>query len=218
MEIISKQLKANSFIHIYNNANRKNNLFYFDDNYNYFLSLFFEHISPIASIYSYCLLPNNFHFLVKTKSEKEIFTYFKIEGKFPDETMTLDEIKKLSKANGLNNIDILGVLISKQFSKFFNVFTKVINKQQNRGGSLFKCTFESNEIKNNRELIECISCIHINPIEQNFTKDITTWKYNSYNAMLSNRPTKLMRVEVIDIFENIEYFIEFHNEKIKKYL
>jgi hypothetical protein len=63
LEIISKQLKANSFIHIYNNANRKNNLFYFDDNYNYFLSLFFEHISPIASIYSYCLLPNNFHFL-----------------------------------------------------------------------------------------------------------------------------------------------------------
>jgi hypothetical protein len=156
--------------------------------------------------------------LIKIKSEKEVFTYFKIEGKFPDETMTLDEIKKLSTADGFNNLDILGVHISKQFSNFFNAYAKAINKQQNRRGSLFERAFKRVEMQDNNQLMECISYIHINPIKHNFTKDITAWKYNSYNAMLSNKPTKLMRIEAIDIFENVENFIEFHKEKIKKYL
>lgn len=216
--MIIETLKADSYYHIYNHENGNEKLFYSDDNYIYFLTLFFEFISPIASVYSYSLIPNQFNLLVKIKPEKEVFTYFKIEGKFPDETATLDDIKNLSSASGLNNLDVLGIHITKQFSNFFSAYTKAINKQQNRRGNLLERTFIREEIKENAQLMDCISSIHTNPIKHNITKDIAAWKYNSYNAMLSDKPTKLKRIEVIDIFENVENFIEFHKTIIKKHL
>jgi putative transposase len=218
MNSINEALKPDNIYHIYNHANGNENLFHNDENYLYFLKLFFEFISPIADVYSYCLLPNHFHFLLKIKSEKTVFTYFKIEGKFPDETMTLEELKKLSTSDGLQNLDILSIHLSRQFSNFFNAYAKAVNKQLSRRGSLLERAFKRVEMKDNNQLMECISYIHTNPIKHNFTKEITTWKYNSYNAIVSDKPTKLMREEVIDIFENKEYFLDFHREKMKKYL
>ncbi|RZL50025.1 MAG: transposase, partial [Pedobacter sp.] len=37
------------------------------NNYIYFLKLAIKHILPVADVYSYCLLKNHFHFLVKIK-------------------------------------------------------------------------------------------------------------------------------------------------------
>jgi REP element-mobilizing transposase RayT len=65
-------MKANTFYHIYNHANGFENLFLSDENYRFFLEKYFLFISPIADTYSYCLMPNHFHLLVKIKDEKEI--------------------------------------------------------------------------------------------------------------------------------------------------
>jgi hypothetical protein len=223
--MITETLKADGYFHIYNHEKGKENIFYSDDNYMHFLSLFFEYISPIANVYSYCLLPHQFQLLIKIKPEKVVFTYFKLEGKFPDETASLEDIKNLSNANGLNNLDVLGIHISKQVSNFFNAYAKIINKQQNtlnalptKGTKQYTITFKREELKDNAQLKECISYIHSNAIKHHLAKDITSWRYNSYNAMLSDKPTKLKRLEVIDIFESVEYFIKFHEEKIKQHL
>ncbi|PHR73697.1 MAG: transposase [Lutibacter sp.] len=62
-------LKPSLFYHFYNRGNNKENIFIKDDNYVYFLSLIKKHIIPIAEIYSYCLLPNHFHLIIKIKDE-----------------------------------------------------------------------------------------------------------------------------------------------------
>lgn len=62
-------LEESYFYHIFNRGNNKQPIFLDDGNYLYFLELVKKHILPIADIYSYCLLNNHFHFLVKIKEE-----------------------------------------------------------------------------------------------------------------------------------------------------
>ena len=60
-------LEEEYFYHIFNRGNNKQDIFFKKENYLYFIRLLEKHISPIADIYSYCLLPNHFHFLIKIK-------------------------------------------------------------------------------------------------------------------------------------------------------
>ncbi len=72
-------LQKDSYYHIFNRGNNREDLFLEEENYDYFLSLVKKHIIPVADILSYCLLKNHFHLLVKTKDieyEKSISQSF----------------------------------------------------------------------------------------------------------------------------------------------
>lgn len=64
-------LENGNFYHIYNRGNNKETLFFEETNYYYFLQLVARHILPIASIYSYCLLKNHFHILVRIREHAQ---------------------------------------------------------------------------------------------------------------------------------------------------
>jgi REP element-mobilizing transposase RayT len=53
------------FYHIYNKAVRNDTLFYDERNYRYFLNKFHLYTREVLSVYSFCLLNNHFHFLIK---------------------------------------------------------------------------------------------------------------------------------------------------------
>ena len=52
-------LKPGEFYHIYNRGNNRRRIFIDEENYFFFLKLAKKHISPIAHIYAYALLPNS---------------------------------------------------------------------------------------------------------------------------------------------------------------
>ena len=62
-------LEDGCFYHIYNRGNNKEDIFFEDVNYAYFLLLLKRYILPIADIYAYCLLRNHFHLLIRIKDE-----------------------------------------------------------------------------------------------------------------------------------------------------
>ncbi len=62
---------SDSFYHIYNCGNNKEDIFVEDRNYKYFLELVKKYVIPIADIWSYCLLKNHFHLLIRTKEDVE---------------------------------------------------------------------------------------------------------------------------------------------------
>jgi len=57
------------YYHIYNRGNNKDILFYLDKNYEFFLRKYKFYLSDHVSTYAYCLNPNHFHLLIKTRSE-----------------------------------------------------------------------------------------------------------------------------------------------------
>jgi REP element-mobilizing transposase RayT len=58
--------------HIYSRGNDRDNLFFEERNYPYFLRLYGRHIHPMAETYAYCLLRNHLHLLVKIRDREEV--------------------------------------------------------------------------------------------------------------------------------------------------
>jgi putative transposase len=64
-------LQPGCFYHIYNRGNNKENIFKEPKNYNYFLELWKQHIYPVAETYTYSMLPNHFHSLIRIRDHIE---------------------------------------------------------------------------------------------------------------------------------------------------
>jgi REP element-mobilizing transposase RayT len=75
MTTTSPPLIPETFYHVYNHANGKENLFVNHGNYVYFLKKYSEHLYPYIETYAYCLLPNHFHLLIRVRSEEAIKKY-----------------------------------------------------------------------------------------------------------------------------------------------
>ena len=60
----------NQIYHVFNRGNNRENIFIEDRNFYYFLDLFQLHVSPVADLLAYSLLPNHFHLGIQMKSEQ----------------------------------------------------------------------------------------------------------------------------------------------------
>jgi len=69
-----------NFFHVYNHAIGTELLFREEENYLFFLEKFSRYLGPYVSLYSYCLLPNHFHLLIKISNQfrsKEVSEQFR---------------------------------------------------------------------------------------------------------------------------------------------
>ncbi len=192
-------LQLNTYYHLYNHANSSENLFKSDNNYTYFLSKFNQYISPIADTYAYCLMPNHFHFLVKIKDEEII--------------SNLADDYPLLNPQGFKNLE---GFISQQFSNFFNAYTKAFNKMYDRKGALFLHNFKRKEVNDESYFAKLVHYIHANPVHHGFTAKVEDWKYSSYQSYLSEKETKLKRLDALAWFGGVDAFIQAHHELIDR--
>jgi putative transposase len=180
--------------HIFNCGNNKENLFLEEDNYFYFLELYDRHLSPYFDTYCYCLLLNHFHFLIRVKEEREII----------DKPKT----SKVSKT----------FEVWQPLSNFFNAYAKAFNKKYNRSGSLFQYKFKRKEIKTEKYFYNLVHYIHANPEKHGFVDDFRSYKFSSYQAIISKKPTKIKRDKVIEWYDDLNNFIFCHSREVDEEL
>jgi len=190
-------LEPEKYYHLFNHANGKENLFLSSDNYNYFISKYIQHISPIATTYAYCLMPNHFHFAIQIKPIEQIENYIN---------------KKFTNSNAKKWHSNIERFISKQFSNLFSSYTQALNKQQNRMGSLFIPNFSRKEITSDEYIRQLIRYIHYNPVRHGFKSDIRKWEYSSYNSIVLKQDSCINQIELLKFFNSLEEFIEFHED------
>jgi len=99
---------------------------------------------------------------------------------------------------------------TQSFSNFFNAYAKAINKTYDRTGSLFEHRFRRLEVTTERYCLRLVHYIHYNPEKHGFVTDFREYPYSSYRAMLSNKPTKLQRLQVLDWFGGTAAFDAVH--------
>jgi putative transposase len=184
-------LLHNTIYHIYNRGINRANIFIEERNYAHFLNLYTKYIDPIADSFAFCLLRNHFHILVRIKSEQEITELLQ---------------------SGLNQLPQKTLVPSKQFSHFFNSYAKAINKAYGRTGSLFQHPFGRVPVTNPEQFYRVVSYIHQNPQKHKLVADFRSWKYSSYNMMLSDAPTRLHRDRVLEWFGGKTGYEILHNQ------
>jgi putative transposase len=189
---IKQPIIHGNYYHIYNRGNNGIDIFFENENYYHFLRLYAKYIEPIAETYAWCLLKNHFHLLVRIKEKVEIvqneLTYSTTE-----KPKTIDP--------------------SRQFSHLFNAYTQAVNKRHNRTGSLFETTFERKLVSSEKYFQQLIFYIHNNPVHHGFVKQMSLYPWSSYETIISNKPTKLKRAEVIELFGDVENFLLYHNHE-----
>lgn len=178
--------------HILSRAVGREQLFTSEENYRFFLERYKKNISPIADTYSYCLLPNHFHMLIEIKEEKAINTF----------------------AGTILAADQFPVIVMRQFSKLLNSYAKAYNKANSRKGALFIDFLRRVPVKNDEQFGATIFYINKNPVLHGYCKKMGDWKWSSYNAMFTQMPTMLLRKEILDWFNGIESFMDYHSQPV----
>ena len=195
--------EKNKLYHIYNQGNNRVKIFYEDKNYDYFLYKLKSYVLPYADILAWCLMPNHFHLMIYVRdTEKYILDKSESKGQ---------------KIRSLN--DSIGILLRS--------YTRAINKQENRSGSLFRSGTKAVAINSLKSLMPtlaitqnilllrsilsekqypqiCFNYIHLNPVRAKLVKNPLEWKYSSAQDFYGERKNKLTNIEVAQNFVNID--------------
>lgn len=177
-------LQYGKYYHIFNRGNNRENIFVEERNYRYFLQLYAKHVMPIADTYAYCLLRNHFHFLVRIKTVEE------------------QDLTGLPRKP------------SQHFSNLFNAYAKAFNKAYHRTGALFQRPFGRIEVASDAYFVYLVIYIHQNPQKHGFVEDFRTWPYSSHQALLSTKPTRLQRDDVLEWFQGLDHFEDVHRYEV----
>ena len=198
MQDYHQPLLPSETYHLFSRAVGDEKLFIEDKNYVYFLNKLDLHTRGVADIFTYSLLPNHFHLVARIKATEIIEENFKIVKKKKFDPVIYD----------------ISDFIMERFSNFLNSYTKWFNKMYNRKGALFMDYLKRNRVEKESELTSFIYYVHKNAVHHGYTDKIGDWKYDAYQSLISDMPTKLLRDEVLEWFGAREKFIEFHKQPV----
>lgn len=190
-------------------------------NYYYFFKQYNKYAVKIADTYAYCLLRNEFKFLIRVK---------KPEKKDVIDINFTDSDKKV-----INIISKLKFDPSLQLSHFFNSYAQAINKSIKRTGGLFESPFRRELIKTEKELKEAMSEIHFYSQKSGISSDYRHYSFSSYSHIIKEtvktltayrelfgnklpfcqnavRVCNLNVKAVLELFGGIKEFIKYHDE------
>ena len=195
----TESLTPGNFYHIYNHGVASRDLFYTNDNYEYFLDLYSKYIDPITETYAWVLMKNHFHLLV----------WFKDKGNVVD-VATPDRVQNPVRGEKYKKIGTP----SQQFSKLFNSYAQSINNRLGCHGALFERPFKRKLIDNEEFLKNVLLYIHNNPVHHKFCEHAMDYPWSSYLTCISSKPTKLKRDTVMGWFDDEANFKFMHDKKI----
>ncbi|MBK9012841.1 MAG: hypothetical protein IPM82_01450 [Saprospiraceae bacterium] len=174
-------LRADRTYHIFNQGNNREDIFIEPRNYLYFLDKIRDHISPIAQIFAYCLLPNHFHLLVRVYSYDVL--YERMPGRFL-KPIFHSTYRESTQPDEAAFDDRISQILARQFSNLFSGYAQAFNKANDRKGKLFSLPFGRVLIEGQDLFTYLICYIHRNPVHHRFCDDYGIWPYSSYQEIL----------------------------------
>jgi len=184
--INTESFEFDSVYHIFSHVNGKELIFREETNYQFFLKQLDKYILPIADIYSYCLLPNHFHLLLRFKDFEGV------------------------------NIDEQHKYLMKRFGDFLNSYAKAFNKMYERRGALFLNAIKRKKVTDEKYLMKVLHYIHNNPVNHGFVNKIDEWKHSSCISYLNpEKESKLERMEIMQYFDSLNVFRNYHQSNIE---
>ena len=208
-------LQSGKFYHIYNRGINGENLFNNEEDYHHFLKLFTTYIDPIADTYSWVLMPNHFHLLVRIKKDIR-YKYKKPKSGDVNENEQFELLKWETISFKDEAISETKIPVPfRHFAHLFNAYTKYLNLRLNRHGNLFERPYKRKMIDNFNYLKKVLIYIHHNPVHHNFCNHPMEYPWTSFLTCLSIKPTKLKREAAMGWFDDQANFIHMHEGNVE---
>lgn len=174
----------NTLYHIYNRGNNREQVFFYPDNYIYFLKKVRLHVAPYCDILAYSLMPNHFHFIVNAD-----FRTIQTTNKAGQERNVLSE--------GIRNL--------------LSSYTQAINKQQRKTGSLFQQNTKS-KCLDDRDVnyaLVAFHYVHQNAFKSGLVSRMEDWPYSSFQDYVGLRAgtlcNKQLAIKLLGLSEETFY-------------
>lgn len=151
----SMKFTENNLYHIYNRGNNRQQIFFSDENYMYFLKKVRKFILPFCDIINYNLMPNHFHFIIHA-----------------DERTVQNTLIGNQEKN----------VLSEALRNVLHTYTKGINKQNDWTGSLFqqntraKCLYDGDA----SYAPTCFHYVHQNAWKAGIVQKMEDWNFSSF--------------------------------------
>jgi REP element-mobilizing transposase RayT len=199
MDIINQSIENGGTYHIFNKGNNDGNVFIEDEDYEYFIDLIKKYILPIADIYSWVLLKNHFHMVIRIREDIQ---YKWTKRTLPSKELNIWDTEHIQSSNSNNKIPIP----VNHLRHFFNAYAHYFNLKYGRKGSLFNRPFKRVLIKDEKQLLNEILYVNSNSVKHGFSENVNGWKWSSVNDIV-NRNSGFIGVDyVISLFEDIGNF------------
>lgn len=175
------KLCPNQIYHVYNRGNNKQPIFYEDKNYRHFLKKVKMYMSPYCDILAYSLMSNHFHFQIHANERTNIL--YRRSNRLP-------RMKTKPK------IEL--TLFSWGLQQLLSSYTKSINKQFNRTGSLFQQNTRWRKTSSDSLLDDyslwCFKYIHNNPRNAGLVKSLEEYEFGSYREFVGRSELPLCNI------------------------
>lgn len=225
--------RTGDLYHVFNQGNNRQKIFFTRDNYLFFLTKIKLHILPHADILAWCLMPNHFHLMIYVHTLEVTVGNLSIGGATSSRTpnsMHKDLNKEIGISLTSSHPNTHQMTPSHQMSSLrkqdirqsiaimLRSYTRAINLQENRTGSLFKphthaeCLTTPQGItpsffntafgaQINVRIPEkeypqaCFNYIHQNPAKAKLVVQPEDWEFSSYPDYCGARNGKLINRE-----------------------
>ena len=204
------ELIKDNVYHIYNQGNNRQKIFYNRDNYLFFLQKMNDYLLPYCDVLAWCLMPNHFHWMVYVR-ESELESVMRRGGTEIDRVTSNREASRgatQSRTPTVSNLNqAIGIMLSS--------YTRAINQQQSRSGSLFRQKTKADCITKPIEVSPsyynlgfgtlifipdpdkdypqiCFNYIHQNPVKAALVKNPEDWEFSSFRDLSGLRNGKLI--------------------------
>ena len=171
--------------HVFNRGNNKQRIFFKPENYAYFLKGIERYLLPNCDLLAWCLMPNHFHLLIHANSFSTPVIH---DGSFERQQF------------------------SQGIKQLLSSYTKAINKQEGRTGSLFQQKTKA-VCATTIELYATTAFhyIHQNPLKAKLVKRMEDWEFSSFRDYLGLRNDPMCNIPLAKKHLNIN-FERFYDE------
>ncbi|PWN07966.1 hypothetical protein [Rhodohalobacter mucosus] len=195
-------IEEGNFYHLYNRGANRSKIFWSDSDFRKFIELYRFYLYPAVETYSWCLLRNHFHFLVRVRTKEDQTELFKRDR----------ELFKAGFFHGKLNPATSPYNVSRQLSHLMNRYTRFINKKRQRSGTLIQGPIKRKHIANEAYFLNLICYIHKNPIHHGIVDNYSSYLHSSYKDIIGTHPTFMERDKIHDLFGGIHGFLSAHQE------
>lgn len=150
------------YYHLSNIGNTGGAIFINQDQVNFFIHKFNCYTQGVFTIIAWCILHNQYHFIIKTRSRKKILR-------------TFSEYKRISHQRIQLNRKELSLFLSRIVADFCNSYAKAYNKGIGRKGSLFRENFRKRLLNSQEEMVLAVKALKHLPTNQQIAGYSNIW-------------------------------------------